>query len=98
MDGVLVYNNYNGSEMSDDDNSLFSLGGAFDYEALFVVTQQEVDGKMVEGWTCAYCPCLNDGGVTFHSCTNEWNKLRGRGVNSFTPIGAFMRQRINPAS
>ena len=51
VDGVVVNNNYNGSKMSDDDNSLFSLGGAFDNEALCVVTQQEVDGKgkIVEG-------------------------------------------------
>ena len=44
-------NDDNVSEVNDDNNSLFSLGGAFDYEALCVVTQQEGDGKgkMVEG-------------------------------------------------
>jgi hypothetical protein len=41
----------NGSKISSDDNSLFSLKDIFNCKALCVVTQ-EVDGKMVEGWTC----------------------------------------------
>ena len=70
-----------------DNDSLFSLEDAFDCDALCVVTQ-EVNGKTVEGWTCAYCPCLNDGSHIFHQHANPWTalvhilKLRGYGVKT----------------
>jgi hypothetical protein len=58
--------------MSNNNDSVYSLEPlpqVFDCEALCVLTQ-EVDGKMIKGWTCAYCPYLNDGSFTFQKHVN----------------------------
>jgi hypothetical protein len=54
---------------------------------------------MVDGWTCAYCPCSNNGSLTFHKHVNGWKalvhiiKLRGRGIKTCKGIIAFAKEK-----
>ena len=75
-----------------------TLSRVFDFKALCVL-MQEVDSKMVEGWTCACCPCLNNGRFTFHKLANRRKalvrilELRGCGIKTCKGIIPFANEK-----
>ena len=78
LDMSMLMNNENESEDESDNNiaAVKPMNSIWECKHLCIKTQEDEFGKLVHGWTCAYCPCPGDvGGYVFRKSVNATKAL-----------------------